>query len=436
MREYAREVPRQGQQGGGVATTAAPQPPQPQHVARSQLFQRASAQVTAFRSGMSRQLSEIDGYYSGRFKAKNHKEEGNEGRIEELSDEDDEQEEGQGDSSAEEEEENETGEERDARVDEEDTEKRSAVVHTQAGYVFMDERRKRTDEVTRGDDNQARIEEKVSTSASNQEKGNIRKAVAFSKQPAKADPIENTTPKTAKAPKDPRQNAPALGTGNYEVLGRSQLDYTILARQERETGEFTFRLLPKAKTASVPKDKRVTARTPAAPKKIGIAHVSALSGLKDLVGYTEFCYARASPTVLGKIQGHELPMPIDGGFEICVLSNEVARELNIGWKHANWQMITADGNRSDLSKVAESVPVNVHGIGIPVPMFLARSASEQGILGRTWVTYPRKCERNLDDGSCEITISAVDGSEQVTFVATFPGDKTERFASSSGNLYA
>ena len=82
------------------------------------------------------------------------------------------------------------------------------------------------------------------------------------------------------------------------------------------------------------------------------------------------------------------------------------------------------------------MPVSVHGIVIPVPIFLARSGSEQVILGRPWETYARKCERNLDDGSCEITISAVDGSEQVTFVTTFPGDNRDRFASSSGNLYA
>jgi hypothetical protein len=395
--------------------------------------------VTAFRSGIARQLSEIDGYYSGRSTGKEGKEEGNEDRIEELSDEDEKQEEGQIDSSAEQEEENKTKEERDARLDDEEREKTSVVVRTHAGYAFVDQRRKRTDEVTRGDDKRAYTEEVVpgvSTSASNQEKRNIRKAVAFSKQPAKADPFENTTPKTPKAPKVPRKKAPALDTGNYEVLGSSQLDYTILARQERETGELTFRFLPKAKTVSVPKDKRVTARTPAAPKKIGIAHVSAFSGLKDLAGYTEFRYARASPTVLGKIHGHELPMLIDGGSEICVMSEEIARELSMGWKRADWKMITADGNRSDLSKVAESVPVNVHDIVIPVLIYLARSGSEQVILGRPWETYARKCERNLDDGSCEITISGVDGSEQVTFVATFPGDKRDRFASSSGNLYA
>jgi len=115
MREYAREAARQGQQGGGVATTAAPQPPQLQHVGRSQLFQRASAQVTAFRSGIARQLSEIDGYYSGRSTGKQGKKEGNENRIEELIDEDEQQGEWQGDSSGEEEEENVTEEESDVR---------------------------------------------------------------------------------------------------------------------------------------------------------------------------------------------------------------------------------------------------------------------------------------------------------------------------------
>jgi len=65
-----------------------------------------------------------------------------------------------------------------------------------------------------------------------------------------------------------------------------------------------------------------------------------------------------------------------------VMSEEVTRYLNIGWKCADWKMITADGNQLDLTKVAESVPVNVHGIVIPVSIFLAKSKSEQVILGR------------------------------------------------------
>jgi len=243
MWEYAWEVARQGQLGGGVASTAAPQPPQPQHVARSQLFQMASAQVTAFRTGIARQLSEIDGYYSGQPTSKEGNEEGNEDRIEELSDEDGEQEEEHGDSSAEDEEESETEEERNAGLDEEEREKRSAVVPTQARSAFVVERSKWTDEVTRGDDKQACIEEEVpevATTARNQEKRTIRQAVAFSKEPAKADHIENRTPNTPNTPNLPQKDAPALDTWNYEVLGSSQLDYTILARQERETAELTF----------------------------------------------------------------------------------------------------------------------------------------------------------------------------------------------------
>jgi len=66
--------------------------------------------MTAFRSGIARQLSEINGYYSGRSTGKEGQEEGNRDRIEELNDEDKEQEEGQGDSSAEKEEQSETEE--------------------------------------------------------------------------------------------------------------------------------------------------------------------------------------------------------------------------------------------------------------------------------------------------------------------------------------
>jgi len=41
--EYAREVTRQAQQVSGVTCTAAPQPPHPQYILRSHLFQRASS---------------------------------------------------------------------------------------------------------------------------------------------------------------------------------------------------------------------------------------------------------------------------------------------------------------------------------------------------------------------------------------------------------
>jgi len=232
------------------------------------------------------------------------------------------------------------------------------------------------DEVSRDADKRAHMEEEVpvvSISASNHDKRTIKKAVAFSKPLAKADPIKNMTPKTPKAPKVPRRNAQALDSLDYDVLGSCPLKYTIIAHQERETGELTFQLLPKSKTVSHPKDKRVAARAPATPKKIGMAHISAFSGLKDHIGYTEFQYDRASSTILRKIHGHQLPILIDGGSEICVMSEEVGRVLNIGWKRDDCKTVTADGNQSDITKVAESIPDNFHGIVIPILIFIAKS---------------------------------------------------------------
>jgi len=63
--------------------------------------------------------------------------------------------------------------------------------------------------------------------------------------------IANNTPNPRKVP---QKNGPSLDTGNYKVFGSSQLDYTSVAHQERETSELTFRLLPKAKMVSLPKD--------------------------------------------------------------------------------------------------------------------------------------------------------------------------------------
>ena len=276
----------------------------------------------------------------------------------------------------------------------------------------------------------------VSTCGRNHKARTITKAVASCNHPAKVDSIKNTTPETPKAPNMPQKNSQALDTGTYKVLRSSQLDRTILARQERETGELTFRLLPKAIMVPVPKGKWVTARILAALMKIRISHVAAFSGLKHHVGYITFQYARASPTMLTMLSEHKLPMLIDGGSEICVMREEVAIKLNIRSKHADWKRITANRHPSDLTNVAESVPVNDYGIIIPRPISLAKSGSEQYILGRPWKTYTQKRERNLDNGSCKITISAIDSSEQVSFIATFPGDWKDRFASSSGIIYA
>lgn len=99
-------------------------------------------------------------------------------------------------------------------------------------------------------------------------------------------------------------------------------------------------------------------------------------------------------------------------------------------------MITADVNRSDLSKMAESMLVNIHGDVTTMPIFFAKSGSELVILGHPLETYARKCERNLHDGGCEIAFSGVDGSHPVAFVANFLQDRRDRSASSLGNIYS
>lgn len=111
--------------------------------------------------------------------------------------------------------------------------------------------------------------------------------------------IQNMTPKTPKAPKVPPKKALAPDPGNYDFLGSRLLDYTIPAWQAQETSVLNLRLILMAKTVSLPKQKRVSARTLAASKKIGIATVSAFSGLGDHAGLPELRYARASSTVPG-----------------------------------------------------------------------------------------------------------------------------------------
>jgi len=58
---------------------------------------------------------------------------------------------------------------------------------------------------------------------------------------------------------------------------------------------------------------------------------------------------------------------------ISVMREEVTGVLNIGWNHAGWMMITADGNQSDLTRMAKSMRVNLNGIVIHIPLFVPKS---------------------------------------------------------------
>jgi hypothetical protein len=107
------------------------------------------------------------------------------------------------------------------------------------------------------------------------------------------------------------------------------------------------------------------------------------------------------------------------------MGTQVTRELSIGWEHADLKIITANVNWSDLMQVADSVPVNIQRIVILMLFFLAKSRSELLIFSSPWETNTSECVMNLVDGSCEITISVIDGLEQLMLVATFPEYKKD-----------
>jgi hypothetical protein len=85
----------------------------------------------------------------------------------------------------------------------------------------------------------------------------------------------------------PRSRELPLESADNQFLRSSQHDYTLLACPEKATGESTIQLLPKVKMTSVPKDKSVTAATPAATGTFGITQVSGFSGLNDYTCYTQ-----------------------------------------------------------------------------------------------------------------------------------------------------
>jgi len=180
-------------------------------------------------------------------------------------------------------------------------------------------------------------------SASNLAKLAKRNAVAFIQQLTKVDTIEHMPPKIPWPMKGSWQKPLAWNSGNNDVPRSSQLAYTVLGHQPRETDQLGFQLLPKAKRVWVPKYRWVTARTTSAEEQIRIPHNWAISSLKEYVWYFELLYPRASPIILGKVDRPVPPMVMNGGSEICMMSEEVARELNIEWKCTDQKIITADG---------------------------------------------------------------------------------------------
>jgi len=86
------------------------------------------------------------------------------------------------------------------------------------------------------------------------------------------------------------------------------------------------------------------------------------------------------------------------GSEIHMIGEEVTWELIVGLIYADWKMITADGNQCDITKVAESMAVNIYYI-IPVSILSAKSASVQVTLNRALESSTWKYEPSFAEGN-------------------------------------
>jgi len=100
------------------------------------------------------------------------------------------------------------------------------------------DRKNKTDKVTSGHGRPACNEGvlEVAMSANHQENQTINRPVAFSKVLAQVKTMQNKTSNTTWAVTVSRKNVLALNIENCKLFGCSTLDNTILASQERESG--------------------------------------------------------------------------------------------------------------------------------------------------------------------------------------------------------
>jgi len=109
--------------------------------------------------------------------------------------------------------------------------------------------------------------------------------------------------------------------------------------------------------------------------KMEIATFSDITRFIDPIRYTEFWYPRACLIILRLMYVYVHLILIDERSEISVMSEQGARELNCAKRHADWRMILADGNLSNLTKVAALLPLHVNGIVIHISIFFEKSSS-------------------------------------------------------------
>jgi hypothetical protein len=68
------------------------------------------------------------------------------------------------------------------------------------------------------------------------------------------------------------------------------------------------------------------------------------------------------------------------------MCKEVTREFNIEWKHTDWVLVAADGNESDLMKIADTTLLNDHGKDISIQILKPTMLIWMENIGSLWNT--------------------------------------------------
>jgi len=111
-----------------------------------------------------------------------------------------------------------------------------------------------------------------------------RQVIAIRKQPAKADPIDNTTPKTPKSSQNALKESISPGYWKLESPRKQPTRLHHPSPPGEHNYCYDFGLLPQPKPESVPKNKSVTAGTQVTLEKIRITQASVFPGLQHRTG--------------------------------------------------------------------------------------------------------------------------------------------------------
>ena len=157
----------------------------------------------------------------------------------------------------------------------------------------------------------------------------------------------------------------------------------------------------------------------------------------DDIGYQTPLYARSSPAVWGKIGGFDVEFVLDSGSEICVMSEDIYKEIadEVAFKKAEWEMISVDGGKNVLRKVCPNTPIDIHGVRISLPVFVSSAGPSQVLLGRPFETLSRMKTSNRNDGSCLVTIRSPDNKQEVNFVGCSARSPRDKRSVEAGNRY-